>query len=90
MLEDALPKVIAAEPIERKLRRAMKKGEITGRDDEARLRDAVSKNLISDSEAETVRIAITARDRVIQVDDFSPEELGVKSSEGEPRAAAAS
>lgn len=90
MLEDALPKVIAAESIERKLRRAMKKGEITGRDDEARLRDAVSKSLISDSEAETVRIAIAARDRVIQVDDFSPEDLGVKSGEGEPRAAAAS
>ncbi|MFV1996719.1 MAG: acyl-CoA dehydrogenase [Acidiferrobacterales bacterium] len=90
MLEDALPKVIAAEPIEHTLRRAVKKGEVVGRDSDAQLLDAVSKAIISESEAELVRVASAARDRVIQVDDFSPEELGVKSREGESRTAVAS
>ncbi len=90
LLEDALPKVIAAEPIEHKIRRAVKKGEVVGRDSAAQLEDAASKNVISKNEAETVRIANAARDKVIQVDDFSPEELGAKTSESRAQAAAAS
>ncbi len=90
LLEDALPKVIAAEPIERKIRQAMKKGLVTGRDSETQLTNAVSNNVITADDAETVRIANLARDKVIQVDDFSPEELGAKVSEDRPRATAAS
>ena len=90
LLEDALPKVIAAEPLERKIRHAMKKGEVSGRNDDERLVDAVSKNIISEDEADTIRVATAARSKVVQVDDFSLEELGIQPSESKPRAAAAS
>lgn len=89
MLEQALPKVIAAEPIERIIRRAVKKGEIAGRDSEEQLINAVSKNIVSEDDAAVVRAANEARDMVIQVDDFSPEELGAKIAEDQPKAALA-
>ncbi len=90
LLEDALPKVIAAEPLERKVRQAVKNGEVSGRDIDAQLVDAVSKSVISKGEAETIRNANAARDKVVRVDDFTPEELGVTSTKAEPQAAVAS
>ena len=90
LLEDALPKVIAAEPLERKMRRALKEGVIKGRNTEEWIVDGIKKGVIDQGEAEVIRAAEAARDKVIQVDDFSPEELGAKTREDRPQAAAAS
>ncbi len=80
MLELALPKVIAAEPIERKLRDAIKAGQIRGRDAGEWIAAGVKAGVIDQDEADTVLAANEARDKVVQVDDFTPEELGASTA----------
>ena len=73
-LEDALAKVIKAEPIERRLRREQL--DQHGLEDYtqwvARLRDA---GRLSEQEAEVLVQAREATQRVVAVDDFTPEQL---------------
>lgn len=70
-LDDALRKVIAAEPVERKLRAALNAGASNG-GDEALLREGVRRGVIGEDEARIVQEAIEARKGVIKVDDFVP------------------
>ncbi|MGD2112663.1 MAG: acyl-CoA dehydrogenase, partial [Gammaproteobacteria bacterium] len=74
-LEDALHKSIAAEPVLRKLRQAVRDGYLPGGDPEDHIDAGLSAGIISAQEAATIRSAIAARKIVIQVDEFLPEYL---------------
>jgi len=70
-LEDGLVKVILAEPVEKKIQKAQRKGELpTGILDEAMLQAAIQHSVIDEKEAVLIRNAISARSEVIKVDDF--------------------
>ncbi len=69
-LEDALPKVIAAEPVEKKLRDAVKAGKLKDQPEARLLEEGVKAGVVTGSEAEILRLALAARAEVIRVDDF--------------------
>lgn len=71
LLEDALIKVIAAEPVEKKIRLAMRKGILKKTTQEKQLREAVKAGVINYDEAALIRSAIAARKEVVRVDDFA-------------------
>ena len=85
MLEDALKKVVAAEAIESKFVRAVKKGMVERRLDRDAIADAVAAGILTTDEAAIMRIADEATDRVIRVDDFSSDELARIESQREPQ-----
>jgi len=70
-LEDALPKVIAAEPLERKLYKLVDEQPLLHGDHAALLTAALKANRLTAAEAELVRVAQAARREVIAVDDFA-------------------
>jgi acyl-CoA dehydrogenase len=70
LLEDALGKVIAAEPVERKLREAVREGRLVGGADARQVEEGVAAGIISAEDAELVRLALAARTEVIRVDEF--------------------
>jgi len=75
MMEQALPQVIHAEPLERKLLKALKHDEISGITWEEQIQDAIAKSVISTDEAD---ILVHVRDLVmdiIAVDEFEAEDL---------------
>jgi acyl-CoA dehydrogenase len=74
-LEDALVKSAAAEPATRKLREAMKAGNLPHGDPEEHVDAGLSAGVITAQEAADIRAAIAARKVVIQVDEFLPEYL---------------
>ncbi len=74
-MERALPQVIAAEPLERKLAKATKAGELDGWTWEARLADACDKGVLSETEAEQLRQVRALVSEIIAVDDFDSEDL---------------
>jgi acyl-CoA dehydrogenase len=78
VLEDAMIKVTAAEEIEHKFVRAIKKGIVERRLDRDAISDAVEKSVITEAEAATLRLSDMATDRVIKVDDFEFDELAAK------------
>ncbi|MBK9495206.1 MAG: Acyl-coenzyme A dehydrogenase [Alphaproteobacteria bacterium ADurb.BinA280] len=71
----ALPKVIAAEPVERKLLKAIKAGEISALDPEAQLQEARLKGLLSNEEATMLHEVRLLVDDIIAVDDFDSADL---------------
>jgi acyl-CoA dehydrogenase len=75
VLEDAFIKVTEAEEIEAKFIKAARKGVIERRLDRDAVDDAVAAGVLSDNEAGIMRAADEATDRVVQVDDFAPDEL---------------
>lgn len=83
LLEIALPQVIAAEPLERKLLKAVKAGEVSGLEFPERLVDAVEKGVLSETEAKTLEQVQEMVAEIIAVDDFDTEELaaGQRSSQ---------
>ena len=76
-IDDALPKVIAAEAVEKKLRTARKAKQIFAVDDGEALREGVAAGVITPTEAALVEAANAARREVIRVDDF-PADYGQK------------
>ncbi|RDE08026.1 acyl-CoA dehydrogenase [Pelagibacterium lacus] len=74
-LEDALAKVVAAEEVERKFFRALKKGEISRRLDRDAIADAVERQILSPEEARILRAADQATEQAIKVDDFAADAL---------------
>ncbi|MDT8440845.1 MAG: acyl-CoA dehydrogenase [Desulfuromonadales bacterium] len=72
-IEAALPQVIAAEAVEKRLRAAQRQKQIVGRNDEELLAAAVQAGIVSESEAQSVAAANAARRDVIRVDDFPAE-----------------
>lgn len=74
-IEAALRKVIAAEPVEKLLSDAIKKGRVQGYDMEQQIKHALQAGVVDAVQVETLRAAHVARRAVIQVDDFAPEYL---------------
>ena len=72
-LEDALEKVIKAEPAEKKLRQQLQDYTADYRGLEGMLEAGLKQHIITEAEAELIRQADAARSEVIKVDDFSPE-----------------
>ena len=70
-IESALPKVIAAEPVERKLRQAERRGDIHGETTEALVAAGLKAQLINEQEAKLVNEASAARLNAIAVYDFA-------------------
>lgn len=75
ILEVALPKVIAADAVERKIERAVRAGDIQRYHGKDWIGEAVTKTIITADEAKLVREAEDLMQRVIAVDHFDPEEL---------------
>ena len=74
-IEDALRKVVAAEPVEKLFSDAVKKGKVLGHDIEQQMQHALQSGTLSAAQVDTLRAAHSARRAVIQVDDFAPEYL---------------
>ncbi|MDY6980498.1 MAG: acyl-CoA dehydrogenase [Pseudomonadota bacterium] len=72
-IEDALHKVIAAEPIEKRIRQQLSEYEPDYHGLEGLLHAALKQAIITEQEAEIVRAADAARREVIKVDDFGPD-----------------
>jgi len=85
LLEIALPKVIAAEPLERRILKAQRAGELDESNWQNQLEEAVSKSIITDMEAKELKEVRAMVTEIIAVDDFEDKVLrmGV-SDEGEP------
>ena len=84
-LEDALVKVIMAEPIERRLRAGhQEKSDLQSY--QQWLDDLLGLDLVSAEEAEILLLAQVATRKVIMVDDFTPQELN-KIKPGKPKVA---
>jgi acyl-CoA dehydrogenase len=74
-MEQALPQVIHAEPLERKLLKALKQGEIEGITWDDQVKQALEKSILT---REEVDILVNVRQMVaeiIAVDDFDVEDL---------------
>lgn len=73
-LEDALSKVIKAEPVERKISTAQRAGKLPKNiatfEKDNMIKDAIEKQIITQDEATTLKKADKARRDVIMVDDF--------------------
>lgn len=72
-IEDALMKVVLAEPVERKVMKAVRDGVLQKGSDEEMLQEAVRTGVILHEEEALVRAAMAARNEVIRVDDFPTE-----------------
>ncbi len=72
VLEFALAKAVAAQPIRARLREAMRDGRLAGGGEDA-LGAAVSAGILTDAERQSIEDADAARDAAIQVDFFEPE-----------------
>lgn len=75
VVQDAFLKTIAAEPVDKIIKAAKKDGKIEGFTSLDFAKDALNKNIISDAEYQIFTDAHTARMKVINVDDFSSEDL---------------
>ncbi len=75
LMEQALPQVIHAEPLERKLLKALKQDEINGITWDEQLKDAVDKSIVSKDEADILLHVRKLVAEIIAVDDFDVEEL---------------
>ncbi len=74
-MHHALPKVIAAEPVERKLSKALKAGQINALEADAQISEAVQGGIISALEADLLREVRALTHEFISVDDFDHAEL---------------
>jgi acyl-CoA dehydrogenase len=75
LMELALPKVIAAEPLERKLQKAVKAGTVPGIAWEEHIEAAVRLEVLSEEEARALQEVRELVQEIIAVDDFASEEL---------------
>jgi acyl-CoA dehydrogenase len=75
VMEKLLPDVIAAEPLERKLLKAQRAGQISGYTFEEQLEQARDKNIISDTEFDFMMNVRRRTLEIIAVDDFELEEI---------------
>ncbi len=81
-IEDALAKAIAAEPVERKLREAVRLGLLPKIGDGETMKRGLEAGVINEEEAEVMAAAIAARREVITVDHFSPDYWRRESDHG--------
>jgi len=81
-----LPDVIAAEPVERKLLKAVKAGDVAGYDPAAQLADAVARGVLTAEERDLLVRVREATFEFISVDDFDGEELAAGTGRRRPPA----
>ncbi len=74
-IEHAFKAVLAAQPVEQKIKALQRKRELPKGSVESVLDQALEQGLLSQEEAELIQLASVARRTVIMVDDFSSEEL---------------
>ena len=74
-MERALPQVIQAEPIERKLLKAVRQEEISGLTWEDRVKDALDKSILTKDEVDILVKVQELVAEIIAVDDFESEDL---------------
>ncbi|MEE4218751.1 MAG: acyl-CoA dehydrogenase [Xanthomonadales bacterium] len=74
-MEEALPQVIQAEPLDRKLLKALKLGEIDGFTWEEQLQDALDKSVVTKEEADILRHVRSLVAEIVAVDEFDTEDL---------------
>lgn len=74
-MEELLPRVIAAEPLERRMLKAFRQGEITGFTSDEQIDSALANKVLTETEAEQLRRVRADVAVVISVDDFPTEEL---------------
>ncbi len=81
LLELALPRVIATEPLERKLQKAESAGKLNTRDLQTQLQMAVDQSIITADEAKELEAVRAMVAEIIAVDDFESDYLrmGAKS-----------
>jgi acyl-CoA dehydrogenase len=70
LLEDALKKAVAAEPLEQKLRNAVREGRLEHAGEDTLPGAAVKAGVLTGEEGDLLKQAAEARRKVIQVDDF--------------------
>ena len=70
LLEDALKKVVAAEPAEKKIDQAIRSGVLKRSAKVKEIEEALKTKVINKKEASLIHEAISARKEVIRVDDF--------------------
>ena len=80
LLEKALPRVIAAEPLERRLLKAQHAGELDADNWENPLEEAVSKSIITDVEANELKAVRKMVAEIIAVDEFDHSVLRMGAS----------
>jgi len=80
-VQDALVKTIAAEPVEKIMKAALKEGKIQGYTSLERARSAIDNKVITNEQYDIFIQAYEARYKVISVDDFSNEELLKRTAE---------
>ena len=74
-IDAALPKVIAAEPVERKFLKLVKNGELTAKDYDGQLQEAQLKGMLSAEDVALLRELQVLVHDAITVDDFDPADL---------------
>jgi acyl-CoA dehydrogenase len=72
-IEAAFKAVLAAAPIEAKIRQAQKQKRLSKGDPSLAVEEAITQGIITDQEARLLTLAEQARRAAIDVDDFSPE-----------------
>ena len=75
MMEEALPEIIAAEPLERRLLKAQRAGQLTDVNWQEQLQQALELGLITDSESAILENARQKTLEIIAVDEFESEAL---------------
>ncbi|MCW8871354.1 MAG: acyl-CoA dehydrogenase [Xanthomonadales bacterium] len=81
-MERALPQVIQAEPLERRLLKALKQGDIKGITWEEQVRNAIETHVLSKEEADILARVRKLVAEIIAVDDFDAEELRLGKQTG--------
>ena len=74
-MEEALPQVIQAEPLDRKLLKALKLGQIDGFTWDEQLQDALDKSVVTAQEADILRHVRELVLEIVAVDEFDTEDL---------------
>jgi acyl-CoA dehydrogenase len=77
-LEAALASRLACEPLQQRLRTALKSGKLTGLDELSRIVQARNAGLITAEQALQLERDEALYQKVIQVDDFAPEAFRVR------------
>ncbi len=75
LMEEALPEIIAAEPLERKILKAQKAGQLTALTWEGQLQQAMEQSVVTADEAETLQHTRKLVLEIIAVDEFESSAL---------------
>ncbi|MCW8924936.1 MAG: acyl-CoA dehydrogenase [Xanthomonadales bacterium] len=86
LLEIALPRVIATEPLERRLLKATNAGELVALTPQEQLDKAVAQSIITEEEAEELKAVRAMVTEIITVDEFDTDELRAGSGATEESA----